>query len=82
MKIKLRGVRQVLITGEFIRLDALLKFASVASSGGEAKALIQSGDVFVRGEPCLQRGRKIRHGDVVRYGGDSLLVKQENYDSK
>jgi len=82
MKIKLRGVRQILITGDFIRLDALLKYASVASSGGEAKAMIQNGDVFVRGEPCLQRGRKIKHGEVVRYGSDSLLVKQEDYDSK
>ena len=74
MKVKLRGVRQVPIAGEFIRLDALLKYASIASTGGEAKILIQNGEVFVGGEECMQRGKKIRPGDVVRCGGDTLLV--------
>jgi len=77
MKIKLRGVRQIPIKGKFIRLDALIKFASIASTGGEAKALIQSGEVFVCGEPCEQRGKKIRSGDVVRYGSETLLVRQK-----
>jgi len=76
MKVKLRGVRSIAIKGEFIRLDALLKFASIVSTGGEAKVLIQSGEIFVSGEPCVQRGKKVRPGDVVRYGSDTLLVRQ------
>ena len=75
MKIKLKGVKRITISGEYIRLDALLKFASVVSTGGEAKALIQSGEVFVGGEPCTMRGKKIKPGDVVRRGGDILLVR-------
>ena len=75
MKVKIDGVKYISISGEYIKLDALLKFASIASTGGEAKILIQNGDVFVGGEPCTQRGRKIKPGDVVRYGRDTLIVK-------
>ena len=76
MKTKLHGVRRIQVAGEYIRLDGLLKFASIVSTGGEAKVIIQSGKVFVGGEPCVQRGRKIRPGNIVRYGGDTLLVLQ------
>jgi len=75
MKVKLRGVRNIYIAGEFIKLDALLKFAGLASTGGEAKIIIQSGEVYVGGERCTMRGKKIRRGDAVRYGGGTLLVK-------
>ena len=77
-KVKLKGVSRISIVGDFIRLDALLKFSAIASTGGEAKLLIQSGDVYVGGEPCLERGRKIKQGDVVRYGRQVLLVSQKN----
>ena len=74
LKVKVRGVRRINISGEFIRLDALLKFASVASTGGEAKILIQNGDVFVNGERCTMRGKKIRPGDMIRYEKNILLI--------
>jgi len=76
MKIKVHGVRVIHITGEYIKLDALLKFSSIASTGGEAKYLIQSEEVFVGKEICTSRGKKIRSGDVIRCGEDVLLVKQ------
>jgi len=75
MKVKLRGVRKIAVTGEYIRLDSLLKFASLVSTGGEAKYLIQSGEVYVCGEPCTQRGKKIRPGETVRCGDDVLLIE-------
>ena len=53
------------ITTEYIKLDALLKLANVVASGGEAKLLIQEGEVSVNGAPCLQRGKKLRPGDVA-----------------
>jgi len=74
MRVKLKDVRRVKITGEFIRLDALLKFASVVSTGGEAKHLIQNGEAYVGGELCTSRGRKIRPGDVVRAGPETIIV--------
>ena len=76
MKVKIRGVRKIFISGEFIKLDALLKFISVASSGGEAKILIQSGDVSVGGKICVQRGRKVKPGEIVRCRDFTFLVKQ------
>lgn len=60
-----RDETPVYIDSEFIRLDALLKFACAVQSGGEAKLLIQGGNVAVNGEICTQRGRKIRPGDTV-----------------
>lgn len=57
----------ITITTEYIRLQDLMKLASMVSTGGEAKQLIQDGQVLVNGEPCLQRGRKLRPGDAVSY---------------
>lgn len=62
------------ITTEFIKLDALLKFASLVGSGGEAKMLIQDGQVKVNGEVCTMRGKKIRSGDVVSVDGNEVKV--------
>ena len=59
----------ITITTEFIRLQDLMKLSNMVASGGEAKMLIQDGQVAVNGEICLQRGRKLRPGDVVAYQG-------------
>ena len=74
MKIKLKGIEKITITGEFIKLNALLKFTSAVSTGGEANYMIQSGEVYVDGTVCLQRGRKIRPGNIVRCGRKVFLV--------
>ena len=62
------------INTEFIKLEALLKLANVVSSGGEAKVLIQDGQVTVNGEVCTQRGKKMRPGDVAVLGDVTLTV--------
>ena len=59
---------------EVIRLDALLKLTGAAETGGEAKTLIQDGEVTVNGEPCTMRTKKIRPGDVVALGEQSFEV--------
>lgn len=59
---------------EFIKLDALLKFANVVGTGGEAKIIIQEGQVSVNGEPCTMRGKKIRPGDRVELDGQVELL--------
>lgn len=61
---------EIKINTEFIKLDALLKFASLVGSGGEAKVLIQDGKVLVNGEVCTMRGKKIRSGDTVTIIGE------------
>jgi ribosome-associated protein len=54
----------------FIKLDALLKLAGVADSGGQAKQLIKDGQVSVNGELATQRGKKLRQGDVIEVSSD------------
>ncbi len=63
------------IQTEFIRLDALLKLAGVADTGGQAKWMIQDGTVSVGGEICTQRGKKIRPGDTVTVGDQTITVE-------
>ncbi|HCO61955.1 MAG TPA: RNA-binding S4 domain-containing protein [Clostridiales bacterium] len=65
---------RIAITTEFIKLDALLKFANVAATGGEAKAIIQDGQVQVNHQVCTMRGKKIRPGDRVEVGGEIALL--------
>ena len=57
------------ITTEFIKLDALLKFANVVMTGGEAKMIIQEGEVSVNGEICTMRGKKLYPGDAFTFEG-------------
>ena len=65
----------VTISTEFIKLDALLKYAGLVNSGGEAKTLIQEGDVLVNGEVCTMRGKKLRPGDTVTLGEAMVRIQ-------
>lgn len=62
------------ISTEFIKLDAFLKFAALVGTGGEAKNLIADGFVSVNGEICTQRGKKLRPGDRVDFGGEEFII--------
>lgn len=64
----------IAITTEYIKLQDLLKLASVTATGGEAKVRIQEGEVTVNGTVCTQRGKKIRPGDAVCLDGRELTV--------
>lgn len=62
------------ITTEYIKLQDLLKFAAAVQTGGEAKVVIQEGDVTVNGEVCTMRGRKLRPRDDVCFQGKHYTV--------
>ena len=62
------------IKTEFIKLDAFLKFAAVCGTGGEAKLMIENGEVFVNGEACTMRGKKLRPGDTITFNGTDYTV--------
>lgn len=66
---------KIKIETEFIRLDAFLKLAGAVDTGGQAKLLIQSGQVSVNGETCSMRGKKLRPGDRVKYEGRHMEVE-------
>ena len=82
MKVRVRRVSAedapVAITTEFIKLQDLLKLANLVGTGGEAKIVIQNGDVSVNGEVCTMRGKKIRPGDTVAFDGKELTVSYAN----
>lgn len=65
----------VAIHTPYIKLQDLLKLANAVSSGGEAKIVIQDGQVSVNGAPCVERGKKLRPGDTVEYGGRTVTVR-------
>ena len=70
-------VTEIPITTEFIKLQDFLKFANVCESGGMAKTFIQNEQVQVNGETCVQRGKKLRPGDTVRFLGNTWKVTQK-----
>ena len=64
----------VAIGTEFIKLDAMLKYANAVESGGMAKTVIQEGEVKVNGEVCTMRGKKLYPGDKVDFMGTTYLI--------
>ena len=68
-------MEKILINTEFIKLDALLKYAAAVGTGGEAKNVIADGLVKVNGEVCTMRGKKLRSGDTVELDGAKVCIK-------
>ncbi len=58
-----------------ITLGQALKAANVTGTGGEAKILIQAGEVRVNGGVETRRGRKLRRGDIVEVGDQRLEIR-------
>jgi len=57
-----------------ICLDQFLKLTSIAESGGQAKVLIQGGQVKVNGALETRRRRKLAADDVVEADGRKWRV--------
>ena len=55
-------------------LGRALKAAGLVGTGGEAKVLIQAGEVNVNGEVETRRGRRLQEGDVVEVGDERLEI--------
>ena len=56
-------------------LGQALKAANVVGSGGEAKVVIQAGEISVNGEVETRRGRRLRAGDVVEALDERMEVR-------
>ena len=65
---------EIKIDTEFIKLDALLKFANLVASGGEAKIRIAEGEVQETGETFSQRGNKLRPGVTLTLDGETVSI--------
>lgn len=72
-------MREIKIETDYIKLDSLLKYAALVSSGGEAKSAVLEGLVSVNGEVCGMRGKKLTEGDIVSFKGTEIrIVKHED----
>ena len=58
-----------------IRLDQFMKLVGLAKSGGEAKHLIQGGEVLLNGVVETHRSKKLRPGDRVTLGEYTAVVE-------
>jgi ribosome-associated protein len=62
------------LRGDSITLDALLKAAGLAESGGRAKAMVAAGLVRVDGQVELRKACRLRAGQVVSLDGAQLRL--------
>lgn len=67
---------------DMIKLDQFLKWVGAVQTGGEAKLLIQSGEVRVNGKLETRRGRKLLQGDRIRVMGETFTVSLEGWETK
>ena len=58
-----------------LRLDHFVKLNAISGSGGQAKFMIQSGEVKVNGEVETRRRRKLSVGDIVEVAGNQFRVE-------
>ncbi len=65
----------VVIQSEFIKLQDAMKLAGLVMTGGEAKAVIQDGQVAVGREVCQMRGKKLRPGEEFSYQGKTYRIQ-------
>ncbi len=72
---KIIKVKEVRIKDEFIKLGQALKLAGEASSGIDAKILIQDGEVSVNDEVEYRRGRKLYKDDIFCFHGKEFIIK-------
>jgi ribosome-associated protein len=63
---------------ESIDLDQFLKYCQVAATGGQAKRMIQGGQVQVNGQVETRRRRKLRPGDVVQVLGETFALEADD----
>lgn len=55
-------------------LDQFLKLRGIVSTGGQAKLVIQGGQVKVNGQHETRRRRKLVAGDTVEFAGQTWSV--------
>jgi ribosome-associated protein len=65
------------ITEPTIQLDQFMKLAGMVSTGGQAKLVIQGGEVLLNGVVETRRKKKLKNGDKVTFEGQTIVVEFE-----
>ncbi len=64
-------------TEPIIRLDQFMKLTGMVCTGGQAKLVIQGGEVLLNGAVETRRKKKLKAGDEVTFDGETLVVSFE-----
>ena len=67
-------MKEVLINIEPVELYKILKFEGLVSNGGEAKAVVEQGQVRLNGKVETQKRKKIVAGDVIEFSGEKYSI--------
>jgi len=71
-------MRQVEITKEPVELYKILKFEGMVASGGEAKQVIEQGQVYLNGIVETRKRKKIVSGDVIEFNNEKIQIQHIN----
>lgn len=63
------------IKGEYIELIKLLKASHLVGTGGEAKMMVEEGEVIVNSVVESRKRMKLRPGDVIEFKGQKIEVQ-------
>jgi ribosome-associated protein len=61
-----------------ITLNDALKLSGLAETGGQAKLLIQSGQVKVNGVVETRRKKQLKEGDVIQVGEEEFTLELDD----
>ena len=67
-------MKNINIKDDYIKLEQALKLAGEFSMGSDAKYAIKEGNVLVNGNVEIQRGKKLRDGDIFSYNNNEYRI--------
>lgn len=70
-------MQTIAISRQPVELFKILKFAGLTGSGGEAKYLIEQGQVLVNNEVETRKRRKIVVGDNITFDEQTFTIVAE-----
>lgn len=62
------------LKGEYIELIKLLKFSGLVGTGGEAKMVVDEGEVKLNDQVESRKRAKLRRGDKVEFRGNLITI--------
>lgn len=67
-------MREFILSSDYIELVKLLKLIGIAETGGHAKIMIESGEVWLNGNPEFRKRAKLRPGDLVEAMDEKIRI--------
>lgn len=68
-------MKEYKLEGEYIELIKLLKVLRISESGGQAKLMVDDGQVKLNGQTEYRKRAKLRIGDKIEVFGQTIVIK-------